>query len=512
MEKQIANISNRLLPLSDYVNKIPQVIFIFLCLALTFLSVRLNGNEEQYMQLAKQFVNPDWIYQSQNLTEVAGTRIIYQTIVGYTLKYISFEITKLLYSLLLIIGFSLCLSKIYKALSFKNLHFLFHLSIFVFFGQSFFAGSWMLISVEPKGFSYLFILLSFYMILKDRFNWTLLCVTIATYLHILVGFYTFAYILLTLFFCRKYFQINVTHLMKYAAIYVALLIPFVIYLKISALDYEISDNETSTSWIYTYFRSPHHTAIFKSFSYFITTHLSGITKAIIGLLSTIIMFPILKNDKNIRFISLFVIISLAGTLLLVSVAFFDTDGQILKFYLYRINTLSTFFLMLLIPLWAFYLTKQDYLQKIQLIIFLISSFLLIKPIRYNLATNYSYPKSQISLNALADFIKNNTASESLILNYNENLPIIRKSERSFFVSYKYIPAQLSKINDWYNRVQTKQEAKNDSLKVKELVNNYAIEYIVLPHNKKEWLDYRLIYENSDFLLLETGVKTSYNKK
>jgi len=48
--------------------------------------------------------------------------------------------------------------------------------------------------------------------------------------------------------------------------------------------------------------------------------------------------------------------------------------------------------------------------------------------------------------------------------------------------------------------------------MKELVGRYGIDYIIIPNNKKGGMNYKMVYQNSDFLLYETGVKTSYNKE
>jgi hypothetical protein len=272
--------------------------------------------------------------------------------------------------------------------------------------------------------------------------------------------------------------------MVYALLYSVLLIPFIIYLNATALDNSIKSYEVSPSWIYTYFRSPHHTALVPSLKYFFKTHFFGIVNAVTGLFAAIIIYSELKKSKNISLINQFVIVSLAGTLLLVTVAFIDKNGYMLKFYLYRINSLSTFFLTLLISVYLFYIVNKDYFKKIQLLTLIIFLSVLFKPIVLNIYLNYTYSKSQTSLNTLSDFIKLNTDSKSLFFDYNEHLSLVRKTERNFFVVYKYIPSQLNKINDWYIRVQEKNEVKNHPLKMKNLVERYDIAYIITPKDKK----------------------------
>ncbi len=508
MEKQVNPLVSHWLKVSEFINKVPTGIFMFATLAIAFLSPSLDANEEQYMQLAKQFVDPTWIPQSINLTEAAGTRILYQWIIGHALKFFSFEVTKLIFGLGLTVGFSIGLRKIYKLLSLGNHHFLVHLGLFLFFEQSFFAGSWMLISVEPKGFAYLFVLYSFYYLLTNRWNGAFLLLMVASYLHILVGFYSFAYLLLTLLLFKNYHQISLRKLGFLGFLYAMLLIPFVIYLKTTATDYSMNSEEVLPSWIYTYFRSPHHTALVPDLKYFFKEHFFGILNALVALFASLLIYSECRKNKIIAMINQFVMVSLAGTLLLVSIAFLDKNGVILKFYLYRINTLSTFFITLLLAWGFFEIVKQYYFKKIQVLVLMIFSVIILKTVLLNFYSTVTYTQSLKNLNALSDFIRLNTDSQSLIFNFDENLALVRKTERNFFVVYKYIPAQLSKINDWYNRVLEKNEAIEFPSKMGDLINKYGIAYLIAPKEKKGWTDYPLIYENEDYLLFETGVKTS----
>lgn len=507
MEKIINQINLSLLSAGRYINKISPTLFIFVPLSLLYLSHILIGNEEQYMQLAKQFVNPDWIFESQNLTETAGTRLLYQIIVGNVLKYLSFETTVFVFRFLLVLGFSVVLGKVYKVLSLDNHQLLLHLVLFILiFNQSFFAGSWMLVSVEPKSFAYLAVLLSFYYLLKNRFGLCLTFLVVASYFHILVGGYTFVYIFLALLLFRKDSKLNLSQLLLGVLVYILVLIPFVIYLKTAALDYIATSNEVSPSWIYTYYRAPHHTALFKSTDYFISNHFFKILDCIVGLLVAIIIYVRLKNRENLRIINQFVIVSLAGALLLVSVAFFDKNGDILKFYLYRINSLSVFFLALLIPIWIYTLADKNRLKSVQVVIFVSCLTVLAEPMYTNVDKNFTYSEKSRNLDDISAYIKEYTNTEALVFSYQEHFSLSRKTERNLFFVKKFIPAQLDKIHDWYNRDKEKYRAIKSPEKLYILVNKYNIDYILTPKNVKK-LSYKVVYENSGFLLYETGINT-----
>ncbi len=481
-------------------NKLPNWLFIFTPLALLYLSFAPNSNEENYLQLAKYFINPDWISNSQNLHEVPGTRLLYQYITGYFLQYFSFEAVVFGFRFILILLFSLVLSKIYKAINISKTQILFHLALFiVVFNQSFFARSWFLISVESKTFAYLAVLGAFYFFLNKKLYHTLVFLILATYLHILVGGYSFAYFLLTIILFKKSHQLSFSKIFSGILIYGICLIPFLFYLKQTSLNYQISNTTISPDWIYTYFRSPHHTALFKSFNYFFVQHFRGILMAGVALLISIGLYSFSKN-KKLKFLNQFIIVSLAGTLLLVSVAFLDKSGAFLKFYLYRINTLSVFFFSLLIPVWLFTFCKNEYLIHLKRIVVLLSVSLFLYPVIINLSLTATYFKSNKNLIEICEYIKNNTERDALIFSFAEDNSITRRTERSRFSVYKFIPAEVNKLQRWYDNHLEREAMLADPEKLKQGIKKNRIDYILTSTEQKLPKTYIKKYNNNEFIL------------
>ena len=237
-------------------------------------------------------------------------------------------------------------------------------------------------------------------------------------------------------------------------------------------------------------------------------HFIGILKCVVGLFVAIVMYPILKAKNNLMLINQFVIVSMIGTLLLIPIAFFDKEGSLLKFYLYRINTLSTFFLALLVPMYLYCVVKEEMLNTIKILSFVLCLLLFVEPSATKFLSNInSFRKERNGLDDISAFIKNNTNPKSLIFSYNEPQSIIRKSERSYFVTFKSVPAELAILNRWHQRVLEWTEVKKDPAKMKGLVDKYRIHYILVPESKAELFNtYELIYQNVDFRLYETGVK------
>ena len=64
MDKEVAYLSALFDKLSAIINKVPAVLIVLIPLVLLYVSQNLNGNEEQYMQLAKQY--GDYSHRADN--------------------------------------------------------------------------------------------------------------------------------------------------------------------------------------------------------------------------------------------------------------------------------------------------------------------------------------------------------------------------------------------------------------------------------------------------------------
>ena len=67
------------------INRINTWLLLVVIFSLYYLGFVPGSNEEQYMQLAKAFLDRDWIRDSDVFSESAGTRLLYQYIIGFFL-------------------------------------------------------------------------------------------------------------------------------------------------------------------------------------------------------------------------------------------------------------------------------------------------------------------------------------------------------------------------------------------------------------------------------------------
>lgn len=503
MEKVINRISEFCygLDLGKPFGSINNTLFIFLILVLAFLSFDLDANEEQYMLFAKHFMDPDWI-TSRYLNEFPGTRLLYQTIIGFALKFFSFETVVFFSRLLLCALYAFPLAKIYKALDAKYWHILLHLPILYLFNQSMFAGSWMFVSVEPKGMAYIFILYAIYYFIKGNFKCMLVFLIFGTYCHILVGGYAFMFLLAALFIFEKPKQ--KFGFIKLGVIYVLALIPFVLYLKtavITKVDYTPSVN-----WIYTYFRSPHHVGLFRDMSYFYSKHFYGVLTAVIALYFSLYYYKV-ENNVKLKRLNNFVLLSLIGALIFVVISFFDKEGVILKYYPFRVNVLTTFVITLIISMFIFSSLKSEFLRIFKQMTTLIALVILLK---MTITTSFGLYKSlktnnTKALTEIAEYIKHNTNKEDVVMSFLDDLSLSRRMERDRFVVYKFIPAEMNAIPEWYERELFKRKLAEDFNFIINKPNNYRIDYFLTRTQTNSDL-IELIKSNSQYFLYKINIE------
>ena len=462
-------------------------------LLLYFLTIAPAPNEENYLQLAKQFYDPTWIENAINLNEFAGTRLLYQYITGFLLSFLSFEQVVLLGRLALAVAFTFPLTKLYRTLELSNVAILLHLPILFLPYQSMFALSSIFLSVEAKTFAYFFVLYALVFFIQGRYAAMVAALIGASYFHILVGGYAFIYLGATVALFDPY---PVRNRLLLLVVYGVCLLPFVWYLS-TAVSAPIlaTPGVPAADWIYTYFRAPHHTAIFQSLRYFYRTHFYGVLMAAVTLGMSVALVPYLPRGE-VKKLNQFVILSLAGTLVAVGVAFFDTTGQFVKYYPFRINALSTFVATLLVGYLLHGLIREHYAGWVSVGVVLLAAFFTLRALLPNAFLSYQYLfGANEAFDAMSAYIADHTERDAVILfiggpiehpiEMDGDFSLIRKTRRSQFVSYKIIPAELSKIPEWYERVQAKQAVYADLKRLPALAARYRVDYLLTTRDAAE---------------------------
>lgn len=141
-----------------------------------------SGNEDHYMALAKAWFDPDWMSGSWILNEPAGARGLYNMLVGGLLSWFDFYTVSIVLKILLSWWYARILSGYINPAV---------LGVICYF-PTFFGGEFIFMGCEPKHFAWMFVLRH-----ATRGRQTVLLLTLATWLHILVGGWYAVYWFLT---------------------------------------------------------------------------------------------------------------------------------------------------------------------------------------------------------------------------------------------------------------------------------------------------------------------------
>jgi hypothetical protein len=475
----IKPLSNNISLINKFVNaakNTPPFWIIFVALSSAYLGIAPNGNEEHYLQVAKACWDESWISSPNSLQQHAANRIIYQYLAGYLLDWFSFETTVFLIRIFLIIGFSVVLSQLYRFFQISQVYILLHLVVLFLPWQSFFGGSWLFLSAEPKCFAYLFSIGSIYLIFVKKYGPAIGLLIFASYFHVLATLYLFGYGIIAAFLSTAIFSKRL--LVKGIFIYLISILP-IIYFTYSATQIEYSSSNTpSASWIYTFFRNPHHLAFHYDTQRLFSQHIPGILISLLTLPFAVGLYFYFKKNPTIQFITQFVIVSLVGSLLSLFFLFWDQEGTWLKFHLFRVNTWSVFWIFFLFSLWLKRGITESHQKLAERLILLIGIFFFSKSATLNVFNHLNYNKDKKGLENICIFIRKHTEKDAVILSFIDDLRLNRWTRRDRFVEFKFIPSDFSAIQNWYKRVLDKKEALSDPSNLENLVCSYSIQYIL----------------------------------
>ncbi|MFY9706272.1 MAG: DUF6798 domain-containing protein [Desulfobacterales bacterium] len=501
------------------VNRTDKRLLIFALLFLNTLSLVLGENEEEYLAFAKAFMDHAWIPGAKSVIDIPGTRIIFDTVTGFALRYATFEQVAIAGRCLIALLFAFPLARIFTKLRFTNLESIFLLQLIcVLSHQSFFGKEWIFRSFETKTISYVFVFYSLYYLLDTRYLQGVLFAGFAVYFHILVG----GWYALLLFVFLLVSGTPLKSLLRYALVFSALTAPFGLYLA----DTYLVDNPgiidgVRISQIYVYLRNPHHLDIISQIGHWgSSTQIGVILSLLAGWLC--VRLYVSNRDEVVRKLALFNIVIFGQQLISLLIALKDKSGGFLKFYPYRTSSLSLFLVSLLLMV----LAKRSFLQPhprtegaspseeavdgystvvAVVMIVCIAAGLgvnLVKNARDSYRLLWPAPEASARM-SLYGWIKNHTPPDAVFLNLNQrlrdDLDFTRRTDRDRFSVFKFVPTSNRMIYDWYRRVQEKDRVKGDIAVIDELAKKYRIDFVV----SKTPLDDRhlkLVYSNDYYFL------------
>ncbi len=444
-----------------------------------FLSFIPEGNEETYMQLSKQFYNPEWIPGAFSISEFAGTRILYECIIGFLLDLFSFEIVAFIGKLFICTAYAFIISGTIKRLHVSNIQAVFILQVVFFSYPWFFSGEYLLPGIEPKHFAYLFILSAVNKIMDGRYTLAVLLVIGGCWFHILVGGWFFIALMLYFLWTK---EISFWLVFLYSAICIVCLSPLIYYLVDEIiLNYQPLKNGINGNWIYSYVRVPHHTGIFKSIDYFHDHHLKGVLWTAIAMLSAMFVFTKSEN-KSVNRINKFLFTVTALLLINVVIAFFDKSGSFVKYYPFRLTPISAYLFFLVGFSFLFENIKEGG-KSIVNFLFISSAVLFVYVVSLNVFKNYRlFSGSNAAFYQISVFIKEHTPKNAVIYYADQGedyrLTFTRVSDRDRFFVFKNAPAGTNKIYEWYDRMLVQEKVEANPNYLIEAKKTYKIDYVL----------------------------------
>jgi hypothetical protein len=444
-----------------------------------FLSFIPESNEEQYMQISKLFYNPEWIPGAFSISEFAGSRLLYECVIGFLLDLFSFEIVAFIGKLFICTGYALIISGTIKRLQISNIQTVFILQVVFFSYPWFFSGEYLLPGIEPKHFAYLFILSAVNKIMDGKYTLAVLLVIGGCWFHILVGGWFFIALMLYFLWTK---EVSFWIVCVYSAICIVLLAPLIYYLVDGIiLNYHSTKNGINGNWIYSYIRVPHHTGIFKSIDFFHDYHLKGVLWTAIAMLSTVFVF---HNEKNKSFdrINKFLFVVTALLLINVVISFFDKNGSFVKYYPFRLTPMSAY-LFFFIGFRFIFENMKEGGKSIENFLFISSAVLFVYVASLTIFKNYRlFSGANKEFYQISAFIKEHTPKDAVIYYADQGedyrLTFTRVSDRDRFFVFKHAPAGTDKIYEWYDRMLVQEKVEVNPNYLLEAKKTYKIDYVL----------------------------------
>ncbi|TRX66229.1 hypothetical protein [Carboxylicivirga sp. M1479] len=453
------------------INQVNPYYLVLLVLCGHFLSFAPHTNEEAYFPLAKHFIDPSWMTGSFVFGEWPGTRLLYQYIAGFFLKYMSFESLSFWSRLVIFIASAFPLTKLFKHFNFSNITLLIILELFLIH-QSWIGGEYIFGGFETKSLAYIFILFSLVSLFKKHYWYFIILSVAGSYFHVLVGIW---YTLFALTYILIY-ERSVVLPVKLGISYSILLSPFIYFLSLHILGGSNIIEGVNIDWVYSYYRNPHHCVPF-SRSVWPRVVLPSLIQIII---SSILLFTLLRKKRSQQsdqfFWMMVVIFFMLWAAIIISLL--DTTGSITKYYLFRINSIGALIFYIYVFWWIkrFYPVLARKAGYFLFFLFLIPVF--IGKTTSNIKNNY-LQKADSEYIEMIDFIKTNTNGDDILIEHAK-LPtsFMRTVERESFVVRKLVPGGGEKIYEWYIRMEMLKSFRNNFNEIDSICTKYKIDYII----------------------------------
>ncbi|GEM_PF-695912 len=470
---------------------IAHMVMAFLLICANKLGVDVSGGEEQYLAFARQFINPDWIPGSFTLTEFAGSRIVFQWLVGPVMELMPFEQAVFFFRLVNFLLIGIPIGLFFHRLGFSlPLSFL-TLQIFLMSDQNLVGGEWILKTFEPKSVAYIFVFFALYYFLDKRQGLVAVHLALASYFHILVGGWLLG-VLVLIFFLEGFWKKSV----QLGVFYALLMAPMIAYLLPGYFGQTVPETDFNLDWVYAYHRLPHHLGLWKTTEYFMKGHFWGVVQTV-GLFAIGIVWR-KWLPENLRRLNAIMLLCFIINLLFVGVAAIDhfllenSGGLGLKFYPFRTNSIGMLLGMVILMglLWQ---KMEIWSQGKRLRYLLLGSFtvLAVAQLVNNIERSKKHLATDPDFREMCAFISSHTDREDVFFilhpywGHRDYNSFTRRAERENFYVPKFVSAERIKLVEWYERYQFYMQLRSKLDFLPEGHERYGITYMLTNDDRED---------------------------
>ncbi|WP_019505388.1 DUF6798 domain-containing protein [Pleurocapsa sp. PCC 7319] len=524
-----------------------QVLLVTLFIAFRLVLVRNMGsggwNEIDVLPLAKHFVDPSWLPNDWYLDRPAGYRWLFQTLVGKLIVHWGFLATSIIGRLfcyaLSALGIVLLGKRLGLSLPFILLATALFCGIEEGYKQGAIADEWMIGGLEAKAIAYGLILIAIPLLFSRLYFWVAFLLGVATSFHVLVGGWAFltSFAWLCLRYESRFPKFKQVILL---AITYILASSFAILPVIQQLSESAPDRIIKPSYIYVFLRLSHHLNP-------LSWGWQWLAPAIYLVILAGIMYLLNKQahtrqwlpiDNHRQELGEFALISLVPFISGVAIAIWDTQGQWLQYYPFRLGDVmlpfTTCFLgvCLIEHGWSnkYQGLKSAYCVALLFVAIGFQSIVFTQQI-WDLR---NFPGQQQDVTpewkAMATWIHQHTPQDAAIISSPvEQTNFSWLTERSTIAKFKLLPQTKAAIIEQYQRWDdlsgnyvlgkyvasgkvSKQKTKEvleegysklTTAQVKRLMNKYGASYI-LTKNKHQ-LNLEVVYRHPPFVLYGNSI-------
>jgi hypothetical protein len=441
-------------------------------IVMAFLSLKLllegnmgKVNEVDILPLAKQYAEPTWIPGDWYLNQPPGYRLLFLALFGSLAGKWGFLATS-------VIGRLLCYALVSSGLVLLSRRLglslpLLLLAVGLFLYEDRFQGAtaheWLVGGLEPKSVAYGLLLLAVSLMLDGCYRWMALMLGLATSFHVLVGGWAFLAVVGWLVLRRKTDFADIRYLGSVILIYLAAS-AFAVMPVLEQLFSPTLTGSVQPSYVYVFVRLPHHlNPLSWSFGWW-----SGPLAYLLLLALSIGLLWAAQDSEKFSLaykacigLAEFTLITLVPFILGLAVAPFDSQGNILQYYPFRLGDIMLPLNTCLLFACALEQTWRGRARRGLLLvcILLLSWMCSTQVIRFQeqLLALHQFPSTEQGVNpewkALCAWIRTYTPKNALVVSppaeFNNFTWL---AERPTIAKFKLLPQTKAGIVAWYERL------------------------------------------------------------